>query len=49
MAVAVAGNLIWAAMWLVKSRRAKKDRTAAAAFAVKTAESVRSYDGKESV
>jgi hypothetical protein len=49
MAVAIAGNLIWAAMWLVKSRRAKKDWTAAAAVAAKTAESVRSYDGKESV
>jgi hypothetical protein len=49
MAVAIAGNLIWAAMWLVKSRGAKNNRMAAAAVAAKTAESVRSYDGKESV
>ncbi|EAQ88592.1 hypothetical protein CHGG_05211 [Chaetomium globosum CBS 148.51] len=51
MAVAIAGNLVWAAMWLVRSRRAKKERmaaTAAAAAVGRGSESVKSYD-KESV
>jgi hypothetical protein len=47
MAVAVAGNFVWAGMWLARNRRAKEERMAAMAVAAK-AESVRSYD-KESV
>jgi hypothetical protein len=46
MAVAIAGNLIWAAMWLVQRQR----KPATVAVAAKGCEdSVRSYDGKESV
>jgi hypothetical protein len=51
MAVAIVGNLVWAAMWLLKSRRANREKTmaaAAAAAAPRGSESVRSYD-KESV
>ncbi|KAK4040675.1 histidine phosphatase superfamily [Parachaetomium inaequale] len=50
MAVAIAGNLVWAAMWLVKSRRAREEQKMAAAVeaAPRGSESVRSYD-KESV
>jgi hypothetical protein len=51
MGVAIAGNLVWAAMWLVRSRRAKKERMAAAATVAavgRGSESVKSYD-KESV
>ena len=50
MSVAAAGNLVWAAMWLARNRRAKKERVAAAAVATvgRGSESVKSYD-KESV
>ncbi|KAH6857143.1 histidine phosphatase superfamily [Chaetomium sp. MPI-CAGE-AT-0009] len=51
MAVAIAGNLVWAAMWLARNRRAKRERAAVAATMAavgRGSESVRSYD-KESV
>ncbi|KAK3306310.1 histidine phosphatase superfamily [Chaetomium strumarium] len=48
MAVAIAGNLVWAGMWLVQRQR--KTAVAAAAAADKGYDdSVRSYGGKESV
>ncbi|KAK4121486.1 phosphoglycerate mutase-like protein [Parathielavia appendiculata] len=48
MAVAVAGNMVWAAMWLVRNRRVREERMAAASAAVGKAGSVRSV-GRESV
>ncbi|KAK4246199.1 histidine phosphatase superfamily [Corynascus novoguineensis] len=51
MAVAIAGNLVWAVMWLVRGRRVKEERKAAAVAAKVGSlgsESIKSY-GKESV
>ncbi|KAK3290415.1 histidine phosphatase superfamily [Chaetomium fimeti] len=51
MGVAIAGNLVWAAMWLVRNRRAKRERMAGVASTAAVggdSESARSYD-KESV
>ncbi|KAK4097900.1 phosphoglycerate mutase-like protein [Parathielavia hyrcaniae] len=48
MAVALAGNMVWAAMWLVGKRRAKEERMAAALAVAGKAGSMSSV-GKESV